>query len=57
MSHALFNLDLVSRISEFGPVFFFGLVFLKGKLPVQSLIASLCANNLIPLTLVFLSPT
>ena len=29
---------------------------LKGKLPVQSLIPSLCANNLIPLTLVFLSP-
>ena len=54
MNYALFSLDLVSRISEFGPVLFVVLFLLKGKLPVQSLIPSLSADNLIPLTVVFL---
>ena len=60
MSYTLFfNLDLVSRISEFGPVLFwsglFFLIFLERKLPVQSLVPSLFLNNLIPLTIIFSS--
>ena len=56
MSYTLFfNLDLVSRISEFGPVLFCSGLFLKGKLPVQSLVASLSLNNLKPLTIIFSS--
>ena len=56
-NYALFSLDLVSRISEFGPVLVLVWFLLKGKLPVQSLIPSLSANNLIPLPLVFLPST
>ena len=55
MSYTLFNLDLVSCISEFGPVLFWSGLFLKVKLPVQSLIPSLFVNNLIPLTIIFSS--
>ena len=56
MSYTLFfNLDLVSRISEFGPFLFWSDLFLKGKLPVQSLVPSLSLNNLTPLTIIFSS--
>ena len=55
MNYTLFRLDLLSRISEFGPVLFWSGFLLKGKLPVQSLIFSLSVNNLIPLTVVFSS--
>ena len=58
MSYTLFfNLDLVSRISEFGPVLFWSglFYFLKGKLPGQSLVPSLSPNILIPLTIIFSS--
>ena len=46
----LFNLDLVSRMSELRPVLFWLGFFIKGKLPVQSLVPRLSPNNLIPLT-------
>ena len=56
MSYTLFfNLHLVSRISEFGPVLFWSGLFFKGKLPVQSLVPSLSLNKLTPLTIVFSS--
>ena len=51
----LFNLDLVSRISEFRPVLFWSGLLLEGKLPVQSLVPSLSLNNQIPLTIIFSS--
>ena len=43
-----FNLDLVSRISEFRPVLFWSDLFIKGKLSMQSVVSSLFLNNLIP---------
>ena len=52
-STLFFNLDLVSRISEFGPVLLWSGLFFKGKLPVQSLVPSLSLNNLTPLTIIF----
>ena len=50
-----FNLDLVSRISEFRRVLLWSGLLLKGKLPVQSLVPTLSLKNLIPFTIIFSS--